>query len=660
MIYPASSKELVEIFNRHKRITTLNAFHLSAVLWLVILVGCSSGNIEPVAAPPGDDGTGALGRLGDWAQHQLLGYWSGFADTETGRLELTPVRIASSHFNLVTILNTTAGVKVEVIPWDSNPQQGLFTVRITLRHPYASDPQYAGFDVRGILITGASQSIGPGLWTAGSTQPRILNPDGYTRWWNPLEFTEPGLFGYTDGLKGNPNNGSYDAQLNAYKLFADGFGEDEADLTVLTIPSVDDDTGRAVFRSAKLSRIYRLKFPVGTSYFNYAVDACWAPPEANPPAVPDDFPPNANSPEAWFVRFDIVQDTLTYNPDTGEKTGNLGVYVSVYDWQGRIKGAISPEVAAVNIYSTDLFGTAVGHATLAYEDGVVALYYADLTSICNQQKLGAHWLGAEVVSSSGKYKQSWQTAPAGAPAAYQLATAGVTQGIVAPELTKKFGIHAWVLCHSDGSFPAASDAEIAEDIQWASEFWTRYGFGFELVEKTFYKSSLYYNLDWMQAEDMFNANHDSTGMINVYYVNTVIGYGGAFCDIPCTFTECKAKETYIVFSATACDGYEEVLAHELGHNIGMIEDLYMLDYLYSCDNIADWHGCVPGYNDFYCTWVDKVMGNLYDWSLPVGSGPEDYFISSKDIEMKTTPINSQGENVAYFHVHFPNNFKDIQ
>jgi hypothetical protein len=136
--------------------------------------------------------------------------------------------------------------------------------------------------------------------------------------------------------------------------------------------------------------------------------------------------------------------------------------------------------------------------------------------------------------------------------------------------------------------------------------------------------------------------------------------GAAFCHIPCNFNECKAKDTYVMFGADNCDGIEEVLAHELGHNIGMLEDVYMLDYFGSCAVIAQMHGCHPYNNDIYCSNSDKVWGNLYYWVLEGHSTPEDYFISSTDIDMLTQPINSQGENAAYFHAHYPTYFKDMQ
>ena len=47
-------------------------------------------------------------------------------------------------------------------------------------------------------------------------------------------------------------------------------------------------------------------------------------------------------------------------------------------------------------------------------------------------------------------------------------------------LSKTFGIKAWVLRRTDGSDPAISDVDIAADIAYANEFWSRYGFGIEL------------------------------------------------------------------------------------------------------------------------------------------------------------------------------------
>ena len=624
-----------------------------------MLCGCSGRSIEPAMSPSDNAATAPPIHVREGALRQVWGYYSGYADTETGRFELAPLRAVEMHVNLVSTLNSTDGVQAKVLWDESVPSQGLFEVKVTINHPYASDPKYAGFDVRGILITGASQVIGLGLWTAGDSHPRLLNPDGYTRWWNPSEFLNPGMFGYTNGKLGNPYPSTFDAQLNAYKIFADVLTEQDGDLIELVVPDLADDNGRAVFRSASLTRRYTIKFPPGGSYFNYAVDASWAPPYVNPPTVPDDFPPDANCPEAFYIKCE-TENSLQYIPGTGEHQGTLGLSAFVYDWQGRMSGAIAPQIIFVNVHSTGLFGSDIGQAVLTYDDGIQAVYHADLTSMADPDHVGTYWLGVEVVSSQGAYKQSWQSAPTAALAAYSIFSIEVTEGSIEPELLKKFGVHAWVLRKSDGTSPAISDADIDIHIDYANEFWSTYGLGIMLAERTYINSSTYYNIDAYDSYALYQYKHDTTGLVNLYYVNSVVGENASFCIIHCKYEENYAKDTYIVYDCSSDIGWHEVLTHELGHNIGLLEDLYWLDFGYTCQDV-DYAYCGYSPTDIYCNPNDTDEGNIMYWiSDYPGTPPWMYFISDYDIEMNTSPINSQGENAAYFHTHYPSRFKNMQ
>lgn len=646
------------VFYRHQLVPAVIFRIILPVFFAGFLLGCSSVNepSAPETLPPG-----YLSAGDNVSQRMLWGYFSGYANPEEGIFELTPMRSADMHLNLVSILNNSAGVSAQVLWAESTPSEGLFTVRVTIKHPYPGNPNYAGFDVHGIFITGASVHLGQGLWIAGEDRPRLLNPDGYTRWWNPLEFTNPGWFGYTNGKLGSPTPDVFDALLNGYKIFADAFPTElEEDPLWLSFPALDDDNGRGVFASSSITRRYQIQFPPGDSYFNYAIDASWAHPSGDPPVVPDDYPPHANCHEAWWIRGDVIENTLKYYTDTGAHEGNLSVYVCVYDWQGRMNGVIAPEVIMVKVFSESLLGSGYAQASLTYDDGISALYQADLTSMCDPDYAGTHLIGIEALSAGGSYKQSWQAAPSQALAAYQVIPVEVEAAVTGPDLTKLFGIHVYVLRTSGGSSPAISDAEIAEDIDYANGFWNEYGFGFELTKKSFIDNSFWYNLDPYDGESMYSSHHDTTGLLNLYYVNAIVGMGGAFCMMGCKYVDNKAKDTYIIFDANSNVGFEEVLTHELGHNIGMLDDLYWLYFGYSCMDLAYlFCGFYP--TDIYCKSSDAGMGNImYFVSETPGKPPSWYHISSADIEMNTPPINSQGENAAYLHAHYPNNFKDMQ
>lgn len=628
---------------------------------LVVLIGaCSGGKNNPLmpdavelqknVAPREYSTTGG---------HMLWGMFTGHANIEERVFELTPLRAADLHLNLVPTADQLSLVGVKVCWGESNLAQGRITVDITLNNPFSDIPKFAGFDVRGILISGASMDVAPGLQTSGDAHPRLLNPDGYTRWWNPVEFTDPGVRGYDDGKLGTPNStAGFDAEINAYKIFADALSNPDTDPISISLPDVNAPTGRAVFHTASNTRRYELRFPPGDSYFNYAIDASWAPPVSTPPDVPDDFPTGANSREAWLVGCEISENTLEYDAASGQCNGNLALEITVYDWQGRINGTTAPEVSEVNIYSPGLFGTQVGHGTMYQDLGDTARYSANLTYLCVPSSAGTYTLGVEVVSANGNYKQSTFAAPDEPPASYMLVDIEISEGVPGL-LSKTFGIKAWVLRRSDGTSPAISDDEIAADIAYADEFWSRYGFGIELAERSFIDSDLCYNLSTSDTHTLYELGHDSTGLVNLYYVNSIVGHGGAYASIPCLFPQATGVYSQIVFDASDNDGLDEVLTHELGHSIGMLADEYLLDQGYTCEDLS--YLFCAGVSDVYCHPSLNVWGNMMYFIDGSPDTPVSFYnISDMDIGMSTPSIDSQAENVSYFHSSCPLNFKDME
>jgi len=113
--------------------------------------------------------------------HRNMGFFSLVIDREAGSIDAIPLRSSDWHVNLVGVLNSTMGVTAVGVPAEHDPPKGIFTFDITLKHPFATKPQLAGFDVRGILITPGTFNIGP-LVFADTDETRLLNADGYTRW----------------------------------------------------------------------------------------------------------------------------------------------------------------------------------------------------------------------------------------------------------------------------------------------------------------------------------------------------------------------------------------------------------------------------------------------------------------------------------------------
>ena len=159
--------------------------------------------------------------------HYLWGMWQMKADLSPGELEVINLRGADMHLNALPFLEPPAmlNLTVESVEFNGN----IVDVDIGLTHPFLGSTEFTGFDVCGILITNDSINgfSDSSVIITGEGDTRLLNPDGYTRWWNPSEFPHTGTkSGYTDGLLGIPDStANYTATVNAYKLFCDSFDD---------------------------------------------------------------------------------------------------------------------------------------------------------------------------------------------------------------------------------------------------------------------------------------------------------------------------------------------------------------------------------------------------------------------------------------------------
>ncbi|MFH1676831.1 MAG: PKD domain-containing protein, partial [bacterium] len=298
------------------------ALVILSILAIIILGGCSkSGN--PVV--PGQDIV-PVKEQSSVSSHILWGLWNVKADPETQSLEIIPMREGAIHVNTLKLLEPPAGLKLKVSGVTFNGT--VCDVDVTLVHPFPGLSQYIGFDVAGIFISKGTLSgfDDPDLIMAGSSDSRLLNPDGWTRWWNPVEFSIPGapLFRYRDGMLGVKNStANYNCTLNAYKLFGNEIGKNDEILTI-------DPSLRLYFKDgATNTRHYKIDFANGMQ-FNYAVDANWQQPEGDPPFNPEDYAPEANRPEAWAVSVSEIENTL-YNNGGGDSGGNLKLEINVMD-----------------------------------------------------------------------------------------------------------------------------------------------------------------------------------------------------------------------------------------------------------------------------------------------------------------------------------------
>jgi hypothetical protein len=124
-----------------------------------------------------------------------------------------------------------------------------------------------------------------------------------------------------------------------------------------------DPSARGFFSSESPGtnvRRYELQFPMGPGepiiHIKYAVSASYVDPyvSATPPYTPDEWPIEANMPEAYKI--DIIDNgsTAYFTPTTSG--GDLNLLVEVRDWQldGTL-GAVANEIKSVTIESPTLF-----------------------------------------------------------------------------------------------------------------------------------------------------------------------------------------------------------------------------------------------------------------------------------------------------------------
>ncbi len=312
--------------------------NLAVMIFAAILfVSCSGSGGNSITAPTAVPDQPVAQADADRSSHQLWGYYTITIHPETLTAEVTPLRGAQFTCNVTQFMQPPSSplhmITFDVLP-GSTPETGYFEVSVTLRHPFPGIPLYRGFDVRGVLIgNGSNQSeYNTNVLYGGDEDTVLVNADGYTRWWNPTEFTSYGsIFGYTTGGLAPPVFPT--AIINGYKYFADELGYDQE------VSEMNPDSrGNFATSPGVYSRPYFIQFPMdGSSVvfeFNYAIDASWADPDpAGEPNYDVEFyPPEANCQEPYCIK--VTNDGSTaYYVDGTDNGGTLELQVEVFDWQ---------------------------------------------------------------------------------------------------------------------------------------------------------------------------------------------------------------------------------------------------------------------------------------------------------------------------------------
>jgi len=414
---------------------------LLTLLAVLLIAGCSSGNdpVTPTAETAPAERPLITGQSGsDETGRSLWAYFEWTIDTVEETFEAVPIRSAEMHLNVSKFLDATPGhFKFDNFTIDK--PSSLIGLDVTIDHPFPSKPNLSGFDVRGILIgSGTLGGFGDSsIMMAGPGDTRLLNNDGLTRWWNPVEFNiADTVLAYRDGKYGIPNAvGNYNCTLNGFKLFSDDLGANES-VENLFIPE------RAVFSTTSANtRHYEIWFPVEDDSFiiryNYAVDVSWDQiPGYNPgdPVdVPGDFPSAANQPEPFRIDTVVDFNSLYYVNDE-IKGGSLTYLLRIYDWQGYLEaGDVADEISEVRLEApscldTSFTGTVIdpGSGTKAYAEYEIIIDGSHLVSSIDCDAL------ITVISSDGDYQAGLTGYTGTAPLALYKSAPFATIAIEAP------------------------------------------------------------------------------------------------------------------------------------------------------------------------------------------------------------------------------------
>jgi hypothetical protein len=320
------------------------------VLALVLLaLGCS-GNGNPIA--PDNGVTDRVVSEGTSMQTHLWGYWDVYIDTVNQTVEAVPNRGTAFTANVVTFVNkpvTNLAFAIHGTP--VGPDFIDVDIDVSITHPFPGIHQYDGYDVRGIFMgmgSGTMMYDGDLEYAVYGTDDQVMydydlgddpdigyedpydglvgNPDGYTRWWNPLEFPIKGVLGYTDGALATKGY-IVTSTLNPYKYFADGLTVEDEVFTWLEANAAEDYFDQGIFTAgATNTRNYYLRFPIATNVkYGYAIAADWAEHLAEEPA-----PPESHMVEAPAVS--VAYNGDVYFVDASTNGGNFSADVMVWGW----------------------------------------------------------------------------------------------------------------------------------------------------------------------------------------------------------------------------------------------------------------------------------------------------------------------------------------
>lgn len=269
---------------------------------ILAIAGCQGDKQSSIPVTP--DGNSSLetggspllgGKTGNWSGgHHLLALVQVSINAETRSIEVTPLRTAFQHLNLLQLLPIyckPVSSCLDFINLVIHEPTATCDLDVVVRHPIP-DPYTDLYDLRGI---GIFKGTLDGGFTAGKVATQILNADGWTTAYDAA--------------------GPYDAFINPYIAFNKKLPKRKFANTTQTIEH------------------FTVKFPSlspNDATFLYALDGSWADPYLIDPGNPLTDP---NLPEPYQVNI------LYTDPMSNKFDSKATVVVELFDWQKNAYGA---------------------------------------------------------------------------------------------------------------------------------------------------------------------------------------------------------------------------------------------------------------------------------------------------------------------------------
>lgn len=343
---------------------------------LALSAGCA-GNRNPVQPDNETDLTPICRESGsESAGTYLLGYYDIYFDIESGTFEAVVNRDAGFTLNIVAFLNQMMipmnGITFDsIVIHDDDPSFIGVDLEFSVYHPFPGYDQYNAYDLLGVVIGDGSDTMTyDGLRVARhGTDLWMNNPDGYTRWFNPTEFTTEMIFGYTSG---GWQNYAGNANLNPYKYYSKHLGKDDNLWSYLT----GDNNWDGFFESGA-GRTMELEFPLSPDgigiMFGYAVVVEWEEQGPTGPYYP------VHRKEALAAS--TMQSPDVWYNETDGSGGDLILDIDLWAWEyqpSTIK-IESSVLAGIETFDFDTYAAPGGenYSTWHVEAGAATLHSAD-------------------------------------------------------------------------------------------------------------------------------------------------------------------------------------------------------------------------------------------------------------------------------------------